>query len=159
LVHAPPRTARAIATASDVARIRGRFIFGLNRGRAVVDLSVADPVDVLDTARAEIAGAVATYIGEPASSDRRGELALSLQSLMAGAEAVRRGAARNPDWLDTFGPLYAAAVAFLARQPIALIRDRWPDVQRLGRALAAEKSLSASMVGFLLNAKPQRLAA
>jgi hypothetical protein len=137
----------------------GVTIFALNRGREVGDLSITDPVDALNSARVEVASRVAAYIREPPSSNRRAAFALAIQELAAGAEAVRRGAARNPDWLDAFGPLHAAAVSFLARQSIALIRDRWTDVQRLGRTLSAEKSLSASMVGFLVNAKRPALAA
>jgi hypothetical protein len=139
--------------------LAGRVIFNLNRGRQISDLSISDPVDTLNSARAEIASAVAAYIHEPLSSSRRGELALALQSLMAGAEAVRRGAARNPDWSGAFGPMNAAAISFLSRQSIALIRDKWPDVQRLGRTLASEKTMTAAMVGFLVNMKPQDRAA
>jgi hypothetical protein len=139
--------------------LAGRTVFALNRGREVGDLSVADPVDALNSARAEIASAVTAYIHEPKSSNRRPALALTVQELMAGAESVRRGAARNADWSAAFGPMNAAAISFLSRQSIALVRDRWPDIQRLGRTLAAEKSLPAAMVGFLINAKPQKLAA
>jgi hypothetical protein len=139
--------------------LAGRAIFNLNRGREISDLSISDPVDVLNTARADIASAVAAYIREPPSSSRRAALALAIQELAAGAESVRRGAARNADWSGAFGPMNAAAVAFLARQSIALIRDRWPDVQRLGRTLLSERQLPAATVAWMLDAKPLRAAA
>jgi hypothetical protein len=138
--------------------LAGRTVFSLNRGRTVGDLCIADPAAVLAAARADIQGAITAYLREPLSSNRRPGMALEIQSLMAGAESVRRGAARNADWSAAFGPLQAEAAAFMTRSAIVLVRDRWHDIQRLGRTLLAERKLDAEMVGWILNA-PQKIAA
>lgn len=139
--------------------LNGRAVFNLNRSRTIGDLSVADPAAVLDAAQAEIAAAIESYIHAPASDARRGALALAIQELMAGAESVRRGAARNADWADAFGPLHAASVSFLGRQSFLLVRDRWQDVQRLARTLLLEKSMTAATARWILNVKRPALAA
>ena len=86
-------------------------------------------------------------------------MALAIQELMARAESVRRGAAKNADWSAAFGPLQAEAAAFMTRSASVLVRDRWHDVQRLARTLISERTLDSEMICWLLNVPSQKLAA
>jgi len=122
--------------------LAGRAVLTARRPQPLTDLDISEPDAVLAAAGKEIADTLAAHHTDAA-----------LLSLAVGAAAQREGAARNAAWSDAVAPLPRRRDA---RQFVANERQA---IERLARALLAERKLSADMVSWILNAKPQKLAA